>query len=272
MKALKDLASKKLYGIPVLYIAALMVAILAVVAFKMKPSKELDEETVDTEEAEDLVPTAEDIATADYGFAATRGTVTVSGASLGTETSTVLDTNELWVRRAAEWLATQGFTATAAHEGLTRYVEGQELSYEQGGMRDKAVAQFGLPPETVSPGTTKDAPGKRVGTPPVTHTVKGSNDNTYTKLASLYYSRTDGLAIDLLQRDNVNRLGHAGPWPVGTTVKIPKWNSPSYAKAKSGMTTLAQFAAKNGVTKTAIMEMNDGMKFPVKIGTRVRVK
>jgi hypothetical protein len=155
--------------------------------------------------------------------------------------------------------------------GLSRYVEGQDLSYTQGEMRDKAVGHFGLPPEPITPGSTKDAPGKRQGNPPITHTVKGSNDNTYTKLANLYYSRSDSAAIDLLQRDNVNRLGHAGPWPVGTRVTVPKWQSPKYAYARKGMTTLAQFAARNSVTKTAILEMNDGMKFPVKYKTRVRV-
>jgi hypothetical protein len=271
MNSIKELASKKVGGVPVLYIVALVVAVLGIVAWRMKSTPEEPEESADSTQAEEEVPSSEEVATADYGFAATRGTVTVSGASLDTDTASVLDTNELWVRRGAEYLASQGYTATNGLTALTKYVEGQELSYEEGGMRDKAVAQLGLPPETITPGSTKDAPGKRVGNPPVTHTVKGSNDNTYTKLASLYYSRTDGFAIDLLQRDNVNRLGHEGPFPVGTTVKIPKWQSPVYATAKTGMTTLAQFAAKNSVTKTAVQEMNDGVKFPVKTGKKVRV-
>jgi hypothetical protein len=268
---LKGLASKKVAGVPVLYIGVLVVVVLGVVAWRMKPSTTQEgEETADSTDATEDTPTAEDLATADYGFAATRGTVTVTQGS-STDTSAVLDTNELWVRRGAEWLATQGYTATEGLTGLTKYVEGQELSYEEGQMRDKAVSHFGLPPETITPGSTKDAPGKRVGTPPVTHTVKGSNDNTYTKLSRLYYSRSDGLALDLLQRDNVNRIGHEGPFPVGTQVKIPKWASPKYAYARKGMTTLAQLAMKNSTTKLAIMDMNDGMKFPVKVNTKVRV-
>lgn len=262
--------TKKIAGIPILYLVGLGVAILAVVAFKMSPSEETTEETVGetTEESVD----ASEIASSDYGFAATRGTVVVTdNTNTTTSAAAVLDSNELWVRRAAEWLSGQGYSATDALKAMSAYVEGQDLSYEQGQMRDKATAQFGLPPENITPGSTKDAPAKRQGTPPCTHTVKGSYDNSYTELARLYYSRTDGLAIDLLQRDNVNRLGHEGPWPVGTTVKIPKWQSPKYATAKNGMNTLAQFAAKNGVTKTAIMEMNDGMKFPAKNGTKVRV-
>jgi hypothetical protein len=270
MDNIKSLMTKKIAGIPILYLVGLGVTILAIIAFKMTPAEELAEDSVN-ESVEDSVD-ASDIASSDYGFAATRGTVVVTdNTNTPTSTAAVSDSNELWVRRAAEWLSGQGYTATDALRAMSAYVEGQDLSYEQGQMRDKATAQLGLPPENITPGGTKDAPAKRQGSPPCTHTVKGSFDNSYTELSRLYYNRTDGLAIDLLQRDNVNRLGHEGPWPVGTTVKIPKWQSPKYTTAKNGMNTLTQLASKNGVTKTAIMEMNDGMKFPAKNGTKVRV-
>jgi LysM repeat protein len=268
---IKALMSKKIGGIPYLYIAGLFVVVLMVVAMRMKSTTTSTENTPSTPSDEGESTTdAETEASADYGFAATRGTVTVSDQSGVTTTATALDTNELWLKRAVEWLISSGIGAGEAQSAISKYLDGASLSYAEGQMRDKAVKEFGLPPEPITPGATAAAPGKRQGNPPCTHTIKGPNDNTFTKLALIYYSRQDGDAIDFLQAANT-RLGHKGPFPVDTKVTIPKWKNPKYVTAKKGMTTLAQIASKNGVSQAMITELNDGVKFPVKVGKRVRV-
>ncbi|HXK36065.1 MAG TPA: hypothetical protein VJ553_00600 [Candidatus Paceibacterota bacterium] len=270
MENWKKVFTQKIGPVPVVYIGAVILVILAVVVSRTKFGQDTSAES-DLTTSEEADVTADDIASADYGFAATRGTVTVSQEGSGTTSAAVVDTNDLWVRRAAEYLGGQGqWSTTQVQAALQHYIDGNDLSYDEGLIRDAAVKQFGLPPETVTPGATGKMPAKRQGNAPTTHTVKGSLDNTYTELAQLYYGKTDGDTLDLLQLNN-KALGQKGPFSTGTKVKIPLWKTPQYFTATSGTKTSTKIASRHGISVTDLKLMNQGLTFPVKVGTKVHV-
>jgi hypothetical protein len=266
----KKLITAKIGPVPVLYIGAviLVIAAILVTRSKLDESDAADSELTDADEA---AATADEIATADYGFAATKGTVTVEQGSI-TTSAAVVDTNDLWIRRAAEYIGGQGTWSTNTVQGaLQAYVDGNNLSYEQGRIRDAAIKQFGLPPETVSPGTTGKMPAARQGNPPLSHKVKGSLDNTYGEIAALYYpGKNRGDAIDRLQSAN-HGLGSSGPFSVGTRVGVPVWKNPKYFTAKAGYTSAAKIASAYSISQKDLHLLNEGLQFPVKVGTKVHV-
>jgi hypothetical protein len=281
----KALMTRKVAGVPVIYIAGLFVAILAVVAWKMKPAAEPAAEGDGPDTTADAGGV--DPAAADYSSLATPGTVTVSGGSAGTTTTELPDDNDRWMRRAIEWIAGQGLaTADVATIALQKYLSGDQLSMTEGKIRDAAIAHFGLPPEIPQSGGTEPTPTPGptpVPTPnptpvpkkyiaPGYHVVTGPADDSYTEMARLWYGRTDNAAIDLIQSYNV-ALGHSGPFPVGTRLWIPAYHAPKYVIAKKGMLTSSEIIAKNPPLNSVKMltELNDGMKFPVAAGTKVRV-
>lgn len=287
---LKSLTQKKVAGVPVLYIGAVVVVILAVVAWRMKTPAGVPDAEVAAGDAAD--PAAEDVAAEERipPFVANppaTGSPVPDPGGLGQ-----VDDNDQWMRRSIEWLAGQGHaTADAATIALQKYLAGDQLSMAEGRLRDLAISHFGLPPEIptsggtvdpVVPGPTPTNPPPTTTNPPVTppkvykpntfHTVTGPKDDSYTDMARLYYNRTDNASIDLIQSYNVTK-GHEGPFPVGSRFWIPAWHAPKYATAKKGMQTASEFVAKNQPLNSTKMlaELNDGMKFPVKIGTKVRV-
>lgn len=278
----KALTEKKVFGVPVLYIAALFVVILAVVAWRMQSASEPAAE----ESAEELAATGdEEIPDVDYSSLATPGTVTVSSPT-GVTTTPLPDDNDRWMRRAIEWLAAQGMaTADQATIAIQKYLAGDQLSYEEGKLRDAAIGQFGLPPEipisggtappptpttdTPTPTPTTPTPAKYV--PPGWHVVTGKSDDGYQEIAKLWYGSAANDRVDLIQAYNTT-LPHQGPLKVGTRVWIPKYSPPKYIIAKKGMLTASEIIAKNPPLHLKMLyELNDGMKFPVKAGTKVRV-
>jgi hypothetical protein len=182
------------------------------------------------------------------------------------------DTNELWGRRAVEWLTANGFTLSMASTAVTKYLSGEPLSYQEGQARDKAVGHFGLPPEGLIPTSTSAAPtppASKQGTPPCNHTVRGARDNQPAELARVYYGIANADAINLIESKNPTLTK---PYRVGTVVRIPVYRDPKYYVATSACRTLYEIARKNGTTAAAVKELNPGKTFPVKVGTRVRVR
>lgn len=270
---IKGLMQKKIAGIPAIYVAGLFVAILAFVAWRMKPAKEppVDNTTPDDTSGD---PAGDSVPTFVANPAPTYSTgVPANGAPVS------IDDNDKWTRRAIEWLIGQGIaTPSVATNAIQKYIAGEQLSQSEGALRDAAIRQFGLPPELPTGGgtdipapTPTPAPGPDDGhIPPKFHTVKGSSDNTWTEIAQLYYHRSDDAAIDLLQSYNV-RL--KSPFAAGTKLWVPRWTSPKYVKATATMRTTTQLISKNPPLNSVAMlqTLNDGMHFPVKVGTRVRV-
>jgi hypothetical protein len=269
MASFKELASKKVGGIPVLYLAGAFVAILAIVAWKMKPSVDVSDPSEPVSETDGgAIDTDGD---PDYSALTPTGTVTVVNPPVA-DTESTKQTNEDWERAAVDYLvesnqATPGVAQTAIH----KYLEGSELTYEQGQLRDSAIRKLKTPPEPlVEIGTTGTAPAQRqFSNFPGKHTVKGSNDDGLTKLAALYYGRSETPYTTLLTAANPS-LPRYGKYNVGTVVTIPAYTEPKYYVA--GSQDAKTIAAKSSISTTSLSLLNPGMVFPVKRGTRVRVK
>ncbi len=264
-----ELAQKKVAGVPVIYLAGAAVVILAIVAWKMKPAAE---PPVATDEiASDGTSSPSNVQDPSYDGLESNGTVIVAPQQPTPTTATEM-TNEQWGRLATTWIIDQKLaTPGEAQTAIFKYLNGEDLSYAEGQLRDAAVRELKLPPEPLQVlGQTGTAPAKRQGTPPLTHTVKGNNDNMFGKIATLYYGRGGQAETDLLQFNNTN-LGVDGPFPAGTQVKVPKLTPPKYYLTDKTHRTAAAIAAKNGITVQQLDVLTNGIKFPVGVGVRVRV-
>ncbi len=261
-----SILKKKVAGVPVIYPAVAFVGVLVFFAWRMKGADVEGDNPVD----EDGEPVDDDM---DYSKLASNGTVTVSqGSDPATVTPIVVETNTTWMNKGITYLATQGYGAGESQEALAAYINGNQLTFDQGKLRDAVIKQYGLPPEPPTPGGTSDPKPTRQGNPPLVHTVQGSSDNSYNEIAQIYYGRKDSVAIDLLQSKNSN-LGHAGgAWAKGTKVNVPVYSPPVYFTATSSVRTMAQIAAKHGISQAVLEDLNDGMKFPVAVGKKVRVR
>lgn len=271
---LKSLSSKKIAGVPVLYLAAAVVVIIAIVAWRMKPATE--EVTGDESTTTENVPSSEqDSPASDYEGMATQGTVTVVQSSTTESESSTEQTNEDWERAAVKYLIDEkNATATDAQLAISKYLDGANMTYDEGKLRDAAVAKLGLPPERLSNvGTVSAAPAqKQFSLFPGTHTVKNSNDNTPAKLATLYYGSGDAAHANKIVAENY-KLGPVGTtYTAGTKVKIPTWVNPRYFTITQNTRNATKVAAKNGISVYSFIALNPGLVTPYKIGSRVRVQ
>jgi hypothetical protein len=266
---------KKVLGVPVIAIGVVLAGGIAYYAWHLKslpnttPTDTTAGDTTDTSSnALDSLGASND------GLIGTPSSTTVTTPSTdATLPNASIPDNDAWVNKGIEWLvSTHKATGTAAQSALLAYIGGLSRSHDQDTIVNLVIEHFGPPPDGVpGVGQVTSPPAQRQFTEfPGVHTVKGVNDNTYTELAKLYYGRTDNASIDLLQAHNLS-LGHAGPWSVGTKVSIPKYAPAKYYKATSTTRTAAQIAAKNGISVAILAELNDTVKFPVAIGTSVRV-
>lgn len=265
----KAIASKKVAGIPIIYVV-LGVAIIAVIgAIRMKPSPDPVEpvETEADEFAGDLPDTSQPV------FSVTPSIVQPTNTSvMGTATP---DTDELWKRRAIDWLRQNGYNVDVATSAITKYLDGEPLTDTEKAARDRAVIVFGLPPEGVPsvlvPTPTQNLPASGQGVPPLTHTVKGTSDDTFAELAKLYYgfatAQSGGVALIRIQN-----VGMVEPFQPGQAIKVPKYTVPKFFKATADYRSATKIAAKNGTTAQMVMLLNPAKSFPVAVGTSVRVK
>lgn len=266
----KAIASKKVAGIPIIYVV-LGVAIIAVVgAIRLKPSPDPVEPAAD--DADEFAGDAGD--TSQPVFSATPTIMQPSGVNSVTSTPQA-DSDELWKRRAIDWLRQNGFSIDVATSAINKYLDGENLTDVEKTARDKAVNQFGLPPEGVPsvlvPSPTQTAPASGQGVPPLVHVVKSTSDDTFSELAKLYYGFNAGNSgvINLLRSQNV---GMVEPFRPGQNVKVPKFTEPKWYKATADVRSATKIAAKNGTTAQVVMLLNPAKTFPVAVGTQVRVK
>lgn len=268
---------RKVMGIPLIYIITLFVVLLAAYAYKSKKSSSDAAATAAAPAAGDLGAVTDDESGNPTDGTAVpvlqTGTVYSTGSAVPTPDAgdTTTDTNDLWLTRGIQWAQANGILATDAQTALQAYLNGSDLSYDQGQIVNKVIAQDG-PPPTLPTGTKIAAkPAQKQGTPPCTHTVQSTNDAQWVTLATLYYGRNDQATVDLLQGANPQITSNMA-FPIGTRVTIPAYHAPKYYTVTSTTRTLAQIASKNGVSQQAITVMNNGkIKFPAAVGTKVRV-
>jgi hypothetical protein len=281
---------KKVGGVPVLYIAALLVAILAVVAWKLNPSAPTEGDDATPDEEGDA---AGDPANADYSGFATNGTVTVQqGTDPATVSPVVVQTNERWATNASNWLVAQGLASgTVAQTATRKYIDGESLSTAEGKLIDAATKQFGVPPEPLTAGGVtadpiaaaiprKQGPLPRLYKNGTAHIVRNTAENDFYKLAKLYYGSDHYDYVNFLEVANLSYPKGHNTLRVGDAINIPTYTPPKYyVTYKAGMTA-DEIAAKNSTTAAAIREFNDNTKFPVTKGgpkndgkgTKLRVK
>jgi len=257
--------SKKIFGVQVLYLLAIGVLVLAYFAWKLRSAPSGDV----TEEDPGTAPENADDSQGLYDGFAAQPTPTYDPA-LGT--GTTVETNDSWAKKGVEWAAQSGLAGAGDTQLiLQKYLNGDQLSFEEGKIRDAIIAHFGAPPEPITVGGTDIEGVKRQGTPPTYHTIKSTADDSYSDLALLYYGSKANDRIDLLQAANAG-LGKSGPWPVGTRVFIPAYHAPVYfTSTKSKYNTLKEIAAHNGTSVATLRILNDGIKDTLKSGTKVRV-
>ena len=280
---------KKVGGVPVVYLVAGFVLVLVILAWRLKtPSDPADATATAADPALDggggAVDTSGEPSTVYPNMPS--GTVVVAPQADPVNTDPPVETNTDWLKKAVLYLVnTKNHGAGEAQQALSLYLDGENLTYAQGVMRDEALKQFGLPPDPGSVGTTGPKPVPvptpvpkpsvpvvaRQGTPPVVHTVRGVGDNTVTELIHLYYSGSaTNDKYDLIQNANQG-IAKGGPYKVGTKIFIPAYHAPKYYVATKTTVTASAIAMKNGTSVKSLGILNDGMRFPVKVGTKVRV-
>lgn len=305
MDKLRALMSRKVAGIPVMAIAAVLMGALLYAAFKMKAAPE-EEPTdasatdVDTEQA-----------VGDGDDSNEQPTFIVPGSRLNTggvvdsNTGTVPEvpgvavptTNELWRAEVTAWLTGQGLSGTNAAMIMANYFDGVSMTAENTAWINKAIAKFGQPPEgppdyvslPTTPGQVPEVPlpaapsqearqvsyarshGGKQFSGKGKHFVQGTHgDTTFKGLARLYYG--DERMWVRIKALSYN-AGYREPFPKHRIVEIPLYVTPRYYTIpRTGRTDKAYVAGKNGTTVDALEKLNPGYKWPGKRGTRVRVR
>lgn len=279
MEGLNQILRHRVLGIPVSFVALVISGLVLWYVVKKLKATPTDTTTTGDSSTSDQTP-ATDAGPSDFTQQPTFSTVP-SGTS-GNDTQVTSPskpaTNDQWQRMSVEFLMANGYSLAVATDSISRYLNGERETTQQAAARDKAIAQFGLPPESIpdvivkSPnptGQTGGGPAVKQGVPPLLHTVKGKNDNTARELAFLYYGTNDRASIDRIQSVN---LGVAEPYPLGSKIHVPSDKAPRYYDATGGCNTQFCIARKNSTSAGAIETLNPGMNFPVKVGTRVRVR
>lgn len=274
----KEIAQKKVLGIPVIYLGVVFAGVIAFIAWKMKPAANTDTSAdVGTDGAVGSGDAGSvqngDLAGSVYDSLKTQGTVVVAPTPATDTTDTTIKTNSTWVSDGIQWLvANDKASGTVASAALNKYILGQDRSFDEDALVNLWIKQGGPPPDGVEPaGTIGSKPAqKQFPQPPGVHTVTGSSDNGYNAMLDLYYGgRHTQEALDLLQAAN-EPLGLSGPWGVGTKINIPVYHSAKMYVLPSDM-TVAQICSKNGITPYQFNALNNTSKQQWKKGNTVRV-
>jgi hypothetical protein len=268
----QELAKKRVFNIPVLYWALAAVIVLAIVAWRMKPTVGVEDPATDPATADGL----NDPLTADYDGLLPSGTVVVQPQN-PTPADPVQQTNELWGTGAVKFLIDEDVNPGDAQQAINLYLSGNELSFEQGSLRDRAIKKLGPPPEPLQTvGTVKPkAARKQVQNFPGYHTVEGESDNTYAEIAMLEWGNGDAAHVNKISSQNTSLGGPSVVLKVGTRVLVPAYVFKTYTTTKDKMSSynVAQsYDGTGGVAAINIEHLNPGMSFPVAKGTKVRVE
>ena len=273
--AIRAFMARKFLGIPAGVFVVIFAGVLLFVAIRMKSSDTTAADSTDTTDTPsgDAGPT-DDTQQPDFSAVPSDG----STATPVITTVATNDTNDAWQRRAITWLMGNGYSVEIATTAINKYLNGGKLTTQEAKARDAAITQFGLPPESIPdspppstgghPGSS-NAPASKQGEPPLNHDVKGNRDNTPAELAVLYYGTNSADATNKIKAANDTKVS---PYAVGTKVRIPENYVPHFYVATAHTKTLYDIARKNGVDPAKVESLNPHMEFPVKVGTRVRVR
>jgi len=139
-----SLSRKKVLGIPALYLAGGFVVVLAIIAWRAKTTKAVDTAVA----AAPATPATTGTIGGDVYPTMPQGTVIVAPAATGglAGTNSSITTNDDWVKAGTAALITKGYSAGDAQYTLQLYLDGSQLSVDQGKARDLVITELGLPP------------------------------------------------------------------------------------------------------------------------------
>ncbi len=184
LETIKSSTRKKVLGVPVLYVAGGLVAVLAVYAWKAKKTVSETAASADTFSSTD--------ASAPIGEAfpeLSSGTVVVAPATPAATVETGFESNDEWIKAGISQL--EGESPTAVQGALQAYLNGQQISYQQGRWVDSVLRMQGAPPflQDVGGVAAETAP-VRPSTPSNTPTPAPDNVGTLRQsIAAAYRSK-----------------------------------------------------------------------------------
>lgn len=219
---------RKVGGIPVLYLALGFVVILAVIAYRMKPTSAPADPAAKPAEAstDTILSESSDYPPLPLGTVSASSGASDPGSVSGVSNESITDNDE-WLRRAVMFLSSQGISPGDAQYAMALYLDGADLSYEQGQWRDKAIRELGVPPFPVNVGQTRPDIGRVQGPVPRDHVVKNQSEDSADELASLYYGRNDAFAVNAIRDANSGVSNYS----VGSSVHIPTLPVPTAPSA-----------------------------------------
>lgn len=153
----KGILSKRVFGIPVLYIAIVLVAALALYAWKAKSATGEEDSSGEALDAEDQEYTESEVAAGNIYPISPTGTVYAQSPQ-AVEDNVEYFGNDDWLRKAVADLVSKGGNPGEVQNALQAYLEGEDMSYAQGLIRDQAVKAHGLPPENFRAGVSAAKP------------------------------------------------------------------------------------------------------------------
>ena len=264
---------KRLAGIPVIYLVGGFVLILAVYAWTLKPSASLT--ASDAADSGDSSTDVTGMADSETYPDMPTGTVVVAPATQSPDTSLInssIDDNDQWLIKGTQLLVDRGISGGVAQGALQRYLDGSDLTYYQGSLRDAVIKEYGLPPyppATIS--RTNPKPARRQGPTPRYHTVTGVSDNTIGELVQLYYGSNNAFLRNAVLADSHNKglNGSHGAYAKGDRVWIPNRPTPKDSMPKTPTKTTAHPSKKNPA-KTVHVPSLGGNLHRGSTGTRVK--
>lgn len=266
-ESIKDVLMSKVFGVPVALLA--VVGFAGMVYFLNRTGS--SSETADTAVGEDTEDASGDV---EYYDPPTF----VANESESTEETTVTtSSNETWRQTAYAWaVGTKSFDPLMVEAGLSAYLAGEQLTAKQNEMIQAVLVQFGRPPAGpagTSTVATFTGPATSQGTPPLTHTVKGTMDDSLAELARLYWGVGTNEAINQLRAANPTLPSTSGI-STGTAVKVPAHRNPSFYRTTKEVNTLADVARAKGLSQVTVFNLNPTIartkELPV--GTKVQVR
>ena len=188
---------KKAGPLPIWVWAVMTGLLLALIMFYLRGRSQVN----NTQNPNATVSTDPYAAFANYSAAPTTQPTTDQGASGSYET------NQSWIAKAVAWLtSTQNVTGLDAQNALTAYTTGgAPLTPTQTDIVNRALNQFGLPPEPVY--------GNPSGTSGSAHpTVQSYIRNPNNSISAVFNNGTKGEFTNLAAYQAFSAKHPAGPW------------------------------------------------------------
>jgi hypothetical protein len=188
MEKIKALATKRIYGVPVLVFVAVFFLGILYYAIKLPPAEDTSVVTdADAPEGDGTGDTSQPV------FSATPTIMQPSGPSVSA--TPMADTNVLYGRRALEWLIANGASYSDASAMVSKWLDGESLTADEDKLRAKVIAHFGIPPEDVAFAAVTPATSTVSATPAANGESTYPNNAAWGSAARDYLQGSAGASV-----------------------------------------------------------------------------